>query len=60
LGNTIRKAYYFESITNPNALSISEKTMNILSPKPKMQKAVEIRMKGIEEPGKVYLTSVYH
>ncbi|MBU1077066.1 MAG: hypothetical protein KKH98_07230 [Spirochaetes bacterium] len=60
LGNTIRKAYYFESITNPNALSISEKTMNILSPKPKMQKAVYLKMKGIEEPGKVYLTSIYH
>lgn len=58
LGNTIKKAYYYESIINPSVLALSDKTMNILYPKPKMQKIIHLRIKDQEETDKVFLASI--
>ncbi len=58
LGKTITKTCYYDSITNPNVLSISETTMDHLSPKPKMKKAIYLKVKGETEPHKIYLKSI--
>ena len=57
LGNTIRNAYYYESITTPYVLAISESTMQELTPKPRMGKVLHLRLKDMEETAKVYLKS---
>ncbi len=55
LGDTIRNAYYYESVTNPYVLALSEPTMENMSSKPKMEKILHLKIKDMEEEAKLFL-----
>ena len=57
LGDTIRNAYYYESITKPYVLAVSGSTMDKLSPKPEMSKVLQLKIRNIDDPVKVYLSA---
>ncbi len=56
LGDTIRNACHYESITQPHVLAVSESAMENIVPKPDIKKTARLKLKNIEEPVKVYLS----
>ena len=57
LGDTIRNAYYYESVTNPFVLALSETTIDKMSAKPRVKKILHLKIKDMEEEVKIYLQS---
>ena len=57
LGNTIKNACHFESVTKPHVLALSEATMKNLTSRPEVNKMIHLKLKGQEEPTIVYLKS---
>lgn len=56
IGDTIREAYYFESITKPYVMTISEKVYNNLKHKIKTARIIHLKIRDRENIIKVYVT----
>jgi len=55
LGETIRNAYYYESVTHPFILALSEETINRMDSRPRLKKILHLKIKDLEEEKKLYL-----
>ena len=52
LGNTIRHAYYYESITEPHVMVISESAMDNMKSRPRMKKLLHLQLKNMDKPAR--------